>query len=404
MKRKSFIGRITAGFVVLILMVGIISTFDITIMANQPSGEWHESPQGAGVHIKRDGMFSNVTPRAEMIGFGANLLTYDPQNQRASLQRGDQLVFVGDIDIEMRLIFPTGDFVAFHRSARGDRPGTISPLFTQARGNTGVLEPSLGNTGHSGYEYTSINGGSIFQGHPNVRNISTSAVDWVAIVVGRYFGQEITLGRWQGTNWVETTITAEREAFERGSETLPFSIERTFDGYFILNIPQLWHGSLLEIRTSGNRQVFLGPRSWNNAIIEIDLSVEASAATANILVNGRGFEIPAYNVGGNNFFGWHSMSYILSGTSAHSNLIHFTGGYVLQPNQLSVHQPLVSGTGVLHDVSTISPTSLDTIDAILLQTLEIHGNNFFRLRDLGEILGFNVGWDSTTNTILITTP
>jgi len=87
------------------------------------------------------------------------------------------------------------------------------------------------------------------------------------------------LYRWQGTNWVETTITAEREAFERGSEALPFSTERTFDRYFTLSIPPLWHGALAEIRI-GSGTFMGGQRFWQYVIIEIDSSVEASAPTA----------------------------------------------------------------------------------------------------------------------------
>ena len=33
----------------------------------------------------------------------------------------------------------------------------------------------------------------------------------------------------------------------------------------------------------------------------------------------------------------------------------------------------------------------------------IHGNNYFKLRDLGDIFGFSVGWDSATSTITVET-
>jgi hypothetical protein len=33
----------------------------------------------------------------------------------------------------------------------------------------------------------------------------------------------------------------------------------------------------------------------------------------------------------------------------------------------------------------------------------IGGNNFFRLRDLGDMIGFTVGYDETTQTVLLTT-
>ena len=38
-----------------------------------------------------------------------------------------------------------------------------------------------------------------------------------------------------------------------------------------------------------------------------------------------------------------------------------------------------------------------------LTAYSIDGNNYFKLRDLGEALEFDVGWDAATSTITITT-
>lgn len=38
-----------------------------------------------------------------------------------------------------------------------------------------------------------------------------------------------------------------------------------------------------------------------------------------------------------------------------------------------------------------------------IQAYNINGNNYFKLRDLGELVGFNIEWDGANNRILINT-
>ncbi len=39
---------------------------------------------------------------------------------------------------------------------------------------------------------------------------------------------------------------------------------------------------------------------------------------------------------------------------------------------------------------------------IKCEKYNIDGNNYFKLRDLGSKLGFNVDWDPATSTVLVT--
>ena len=38
---------------------------------------------------------------------------------------------------------------------------------------------------------------------------------------------------------------------------------------------------------------------------------------------------------------------------------------------------------------------------VTLNAYNINGNNYFKLRDLGKLIGFNVGWDGANNCIII---
>ena len=62
----------------------------------------------------------------------------------------------------------------------------------------------------------------------------------------------------------------------------------------------------------------------------------------------------------------------------------------------------VSGTKDIKDA--VESTSAILIDGqkAALKAYTIKGNNYFKLRDLGTALGFNVGWDNASQTISIT--
>lgn len=55
---------------------------------------------------------------------------------------------------------------------------------------------------------------------------------------------------------------------------------------------------------------------------------------------------------------------------------------------------------------TATPTSSKTIlddKEITLTAYTIDGNNYFKLRDIGQTFNFGVTWDGTNNTIIIDT-
>ena len=52
--------------------------------------------------------------------------------------------------------------------------------------------------------------------------------------------------------------------------------------------------------------------------------------------------------------------------------------------------------------ATDSPIYINGVLADLT-AYNINDNNYFKLRDLGKALGFNVGWDDATRTVSITT-
>jgi hypothetical protein len=138
-----------------------------------------------------------------------------------------------------------------------------------------------------------------------------------------------------------------------------------------------------------------------------DPGLAAEPTAADILVNGEDVAFDAYNIGGNNYFKLRDLAYCLSGTEKQfevgwdgaNNAITLTSGkaYTAVGGEMT-------GKGVGN--KSASPTSskiyLDGKE-ISFTAYGLYGNNYFKLRDIGQVFDFGVGWDSSRNTIVIDT-
>lgn len=131
-----------------------------------------------------------------------------------------------------------------------------------------------------------------------------------------------------------------------------------------------------------------------------------SATAAQLLVNGELKELPAYNIKNNNYFKLRDVATILNGTEAQ---------FDVQWNEDSQTINLVTKTAYSGN-ETIDPTVIPNAVArssnssinrdgipVLLKAYNINFNNYFKLRDLGALLNFNVTWDEGRQLIGIDT-
>jgi hypothetical protein len=81
------------------------------------------------------------------------------------------------------------------------------------------------------------------------------------------------------------------------------------------------------------------------------------------------------------------------------NAISLTSGQPYVPNGSEMS---AKGSGVQHPVPTTSSIYLDGVE-LALTAYNINDNNYFRLREVGIALDFDVTWDIPTQTILIDT-
>ncbi len=151
----------------------------------------------------------------------------------------------------------------------------------------------------------------------------------------------------------------------------------------------------------------------------VPLSAYPEKANANptdsrILVDGKEIAFDAYNINGNNYFKLRDVAYALRGTekqfevawdsdywvafsaplgaiTMHSSTPYTVTGGEMQPGNGSAKTA----------VRTSSPLLKDGVRVTTVVGYNISNNNYFKLRDLGELFNFNVSWDGTLNTIVI---
>lgn len=138
-------------------------------------------------------------------------------------------------------------------------------------------------------------------------------------------------------------------------------------------------------------------------------AVDALPTPSRVLVNGEEVAFEAYNIGGSNFFRLRDLAMALSGTEkqfavywqegAANMIITLTSGRAYEP----VGGELAVGDGTVKAARASSHTVYLDGSQIALQSYNIGGSNFFRLRDLGRVLDFGVGYDAETGTVSIDT-
>ena len=141
------------------------------------------------------------------------------------------------------------------------------------------------------------------------------------------------------------------------------------------------------------------------------LPAAASAYTVvrspqSLTLNGHLVDCEKYNIDGSNYFKLRDLAYILQGTPA-----AFGVGWDAEANAILIipgmpYEPVGGELVVGEDKSATavpSSQSLWFLDAPAdgLSVYNIGGNNYFKLRELGDLLGFEVGYDAASNTAMI---
>jgi thiol-disulfide isomerase/thioredoxin len=133
----------------------------------------------------------------------------------------------------------------------------------------------------------------------------------------------------------------------------------------------------------------------------------AKPTASTVLVNGRQVAFDAYTIGDNNYFKLRDLAYSLAGTDkrfavgwdASKNAITLTAGAPYTPVGGEMSS---KGAGNKSATPTSSKIILNG-NAAALTAYNIGGNNYFKLRDIGQAFDFGVDWDAANGTIAIST-
>lgn len=136
--------------------------------------------------------------------------------------------------------------------------------------------------------------------------------------------------------------------------------------------------------------------------------VSAAPTASTVLVNGQSVAFDAYNIDDSNYFKLRDLAYVLNGTDkqfevgwdAAANAISLTSGkaYTAAGGEMAAQESPAQAEAV----RSSSKILLDGAEAALT-AYTINGNNYFKLRDLGQAFDFGVGWDGEAQTISIDT-
>ena len=136
------------------------------------------------------------------------------------------------------------------------------------------------------------------------------------------------------------------------------------------------------------------------------LAAKVVLSPQSLTVDGEPIVCEKYNIDGSNYFKLRDLALLLNGTDcqfsvgwdAATDCVTINSGEPYEPNG----SELVIGAD---RSSTAKPTAQTIyINGELRSDLSVYNladNNFFKLRDLGEALGFTVDYDAATNTAIV---
>ena len=125
-----------------------------------------------------------------------------------------------------------------------------------------------------------------------------------------------------------------------------------------------------------------------------------------LTVDGRTINCEKYNIDGSNYFKLRDLAYVLNGTGSQFQVGYDAAAGVVSITTGSAYTANGSELVVGADKSSTAVPSSQTIKIngkvrADLSVYNIGGNNFFKLRDLGDALGFGVDYNAATNTAIV---
>ena len=125
-----------------------------------------------------------------------------------------------------------------------------------------------------------------------------------------------------------------------------------------------------------------------------------------VRVNGTEVAFEVYNINGSNYFKLRDLAYVLKGTRSQFSVDYDPSKQAISCFKGVAYTPDGSELAIGSDKASTAVPSAQSLyidgNVASLSAFNIGNNNFFKLRDLGTALEFNVEYDDATRTLLIT--
>ena len=175
-------------------------------------------------------------------------------------------------------------------------------------------------------------------------------------------------------------------------------------------------GKTVTIQRDNCRTVFglnsirytITPNAAENAVAALpqSTSLDITPSVHKVTVDGEEVAPQGYNINDNNYYKLRDIAYILSGTDSQFNVtweaetdrILVTSGEAYQTGGGEM------SSSVSTEIENCTPSDATVVidgRTVSLTGYRINGNNYYKLRDIGEALDFSVDFDMDSRTVLI---
>lgn len=141
----------------------------------------------------------------------------------------------------------------------------------------------------------------------------------------------------------------------------------------------------------------------------------AVPTSSKVYVNGREVAFEAYNINGNNYFKLRDIAQVLRGTEKQFEVTwdptikmdigeqSFSGAIVMTSKKpyTTIGGEMQQGNRETKQAKLTTSPILMNNRPVQLTAYNISGNNFFKLRDLGNVFDFNVSWDAGVQAVVV---
>lgn len=134
---------------------------------------------------------------------------------------------------------------------------------------------------------------------------------------------------------------------------------------------------------------------------------DVAPTASKIYVDGKEMQFEAYNIDDNNHFKLRDIAKAISGSEKQFE-VSWDGeksaiNLISNSPYTEVGGELVLGDGTIKKAQQSTASIYKDGQAMGFTAYTINDNNYFELRDIGQIFNFDVSWDAQTNSILIET-